>query len=191
MVQKSQSAQEENQRKEQNALRAAEIEKETDAHYTRVAALSKKNPKLNAELCKAADMRVRLALDSVYPQGGDVVTDRLISTLGPGSENVIVHLGLKPSKLAHLVELFKKDTSGILGATYLGTLKAELKAPVPKVSNAPEPQDEIRGDNQRGTGMGGKMKKDWEAAHKSGDTQLAISIRRKAQNAKVDTSGWV
>jgi hypothetical protein len=168
---------------------ASKTRVQTDAHYGRVAELAKKS-NISADVAQSADLKVRNAVDAVFKGAGDTIVDTLISSLGAGSEKVILHLGLKTSKLNELVRLFQDDPSGIKASAYLGTLKAELNAPTRKETKAPDPIDKIQGDKNSGLGMSGELRKKVADARRKGDISGVIKLKQEAKALKLDTSKW-
>jgi hypothetical protein len=161
---------------------------QTDAHYERVADLAKKS-NISEDVAKSADLKVRNAVDAVFKGAGDTIVDTLISSLGPGSEKVILHLGIKNSKLNDLVKLFQEDPSGIKASAYLGSLKAELNAPTRRETKAPDPIDKVQGDKSGSSALD-KMRKDVADARKKGDISKVIALKQQAKAAKMDTRNW-
>lgn len=185
---KTKTAQNAEEIKRKMEQQEAAINQATDAHYLRASKLSEKSG-ISAEAYQAADTNVRKAIDSVFPEAGDKITDALIANLGDGSEKVFYHLGVNATKRAELVKLFQEDRTGIKAAVYLGKLNATLSTPAKRESSAPPPPDDIKGD-QKGGNAGAKLKKDYDDAHRKGDTQAAYNIKQKAKGAKIDTSKW-
>src|SRR5690606_24954445 len=60
------------------------IEQSVDQHYERAEKLAAAS-KIKAEDYQAADLRVRSAIDQVFPGGGEQITNALIAHLGEGS----------------------------------------------------------------------------------------------------------
>jgi hypothetical protein len=162
---------------------------QTDQHYERVFDLAKKSG-ISEDNAKAADLKVRNAVDAVFKGAGDTIVDTLISSLGAGSEKVILHLGFKTSKLNELVRLFQDDPSGIKASAYLGTLKAELNAPTRKETKAPDPIDKIQGDKNSGLGMAGELRRKVNEARRKDKYSEVIALKREAKALKIDTSKW-
>jgi len=168
------------------------IENDSNAHYQRAEKLVESGV-ITAESYKAADNAVRQTLESVFPGGGDQTADAIISQLssvGDGSEKVMYFLGKNPSELAKLKDKLSSDPSGLQAMIYLGGLQAKVtQAPSKKVSQAPKPAVKLQGDEQLGA-VSSANKKKYQAAHKSGNTQLAFDIKRQARANGVDTSNW-
>lgn len=161
-----------------------------DGHYVRAVELSKKSG-IKQEAYQSADLEVRRAIESVFPNAGDAITDSLISRMGAGSEKVMYHLGVNAKKRGELVRLLNEDRNGLAAAVYLGKLNAELSIPAKRETKAPDPIDEVKGDKSGGKTGADRLKKEYQAAHEKGDAQKAFDIKRKAKNLKIDTSGWM
>lgn len=177
------------EKKRQQAEQQAKIEGAVDAHYARAEKLATQS-NIKPETYQAADRAVRGAVDSVFPDGGDMITDALIANLGPGSEKVMYHLGVNSAKRKQLVDLLTEDRSGIKAAVFLGQLNATLSAPARRESRAPDPADKVHGDKNGSKGDGAALKRQYDEAQKTGDVQKAFNLRRSAKAKKIDTSDW-
>lgn len=176
-------------RKQQGIVENARIGKAVDAHYGRAADLAAKSG-IKPEAYQAADLKVRNAIESVFPGAGDVVTDKLISLVGAGSEKVFYNLGVNPSKLSKFVESFSEDRTGLAASAFLGKLSAELSIPAKRVSQAPAPGDDIDGDKSTGKNDFKQMQEKYNKAHKKGDSQAAFNIKKAAKEKGADTKSW-
>jgi len=176
----------ESQRKQLDAQAA--VEKSVDQHYERAATLAAASG-ISPELYQSADLRVRSAIDGVFPGGGDQVTNSLIASLGEGSEKVFYNLGVSPKRLAELTSKLAADPSGLQAANYLGRLSAELTAPVRRSSNAPAPATTVQGDANT-TDVGKTLMRKYQEAHKKGDLQAAFNYRREAKAKQINTQSW-
>lgn len=174
-------------REEERNTQQKRIEKSVNDHYTRAAQLAEKSG-IKPETYQAADLRVRQTIDAVYPDGGDAITDALIANLGEGSEKVMYHLGVNPSKLQALREKFEQDNTGLSVAAYLGSLKAELDLPAKRKTAAPTPTPEVKGDGS--TQSETALKKKYQEAHKKGNTQAAFDLKRQAKAKGINTGAW-
>jgi hypothetical protein len=183
---KSQQAAEEKRR--QAEREQAEVESAVDAHYERAAKLAAKSG-IKPEVYQSADRRVREVVDAIFPQGGDLITDRLISLVGDGSEKVFYHLGVNPSKMQKFRETFDRDKTGLAAAAYLGRLNAELSLPAKRESSAPRPVSEVQGDASGNASIKALAEKYKDAVRK-GDAQKAYNIKKDAKQAGYDTKGW-
>lgn len=163
--------------------------KGVDQHYERAVELSESSG-ISPELYQSADLKVRQAVESVFPDAGDVITDTLITNLGVGSEKVFYSLGVNTAKRNEFQKLLSEDSSGMKAAMYLGTLKAELSAPNRRTTNAPSPAANISGDAQAGNDPFKADKKAYDKANKDGDTQAAFNARMKAKKAGAKVSNW-
>ena len=176
----------EQQRKQLEQKQA--IEQAVDQHYERAAKLAATSG-IEPELYQSADYRVRSAIEGLFPNGGDAVTDSLISAIGEGSERVMYNLGINGARLAELKTLLANDPSGIKASMYLGTLKAELTAPAKRKSSAPAPATQVKGDAAT-TETGRALHKKYLDAHKAGKAGEAFSLKRQAKAAGVNTQTW-
>lgn len=174
------------QRKQLEAQKT--IESGVDQHYERAATLAAASG-ISPELYQSADLRVRSAIDGVFPGGGEQVTNALIASLGEGSEKVFYNLGVSPKRLAELTAKLAADPSGLQASTYLGKLSAELTAPLRKRSNTPAPAANVQGDANTTDLSKGLMRK-YQEAHKRGDTQAAYDIRREAKAKNINVKSW-
>lgn len=169
-------------------LRNKEVNKDVDNHYVRAHALATKS-NITPETYHAADLRVRRALEELFPKDGDAICDTLISITGEGSEKVFYHLGVNPTKLDRFIELLRNDKNGMAASSYLGQLKAELAVPVKRTTKAPAPGEEIQGDKRVTVGNKNLLKQ-YKAAHKANEGQKAFNIKQKAKAAGVDVKSW-
>lgn len=177
------------ERKRKQEEIAARTRLQTDQHYARVEELAKKS-NISPEVAQSADLKVRNAVNSVFKGAGDTIVDTLISSLGAGSEKVILHLGIKTSKLNELVKLFQEDPSGIKASAYLGTLKAELSAPTRRETKAPDPIDKVQGDKSGGGGHAERLRKQVSDARKKGDISAVIRAKQDAKKLNINTTKW-
>jgi len=160
-----------------------------DQHYERAVSLSEKSG-ISPEVYKQADLAVRQTIESVFPQAGDSITDALIANLGEGSEKVFFNLGINSARRNKLKELLISDTSGMQAAMYLGGLNAERNAPSKRKTNAPAPAGHINGDSNAGNDPQSALKKKYDAANKSGDTQSAFTAKMNAKRAGANVKNW-
>lgn len=165
------------------------IEQSVDQHYERAAKLAEASG-ITPELYQSADLKVREAIESVFPGGGgEGVTNALIANLGEGSEKVLYNLGVNQARRNELVNLLKEDQSGLRASVFLGKLAAELSAPQRKKSNAPAPATQVNGDRST-TEAGRALHQRYKDAHKSGDSQKAFDIKREARAKGIITQTW-
>ena len=179
-------AAEANQRKQREIHN--QVQSGVDQHYVRAVELSTKSG-ISPEVYQSSDMRVRQAVDAVFPERGDLYTDKLISDLGEGSEKVFYSLGVNGAKLSEFTRLLSEDATGVKAAMYLGTLKAELNATTKRKTNAPKPAKQAGGEDG-GTAQLKTLKKAYQSAEKSGDAQAMFDARRNAKQAGADVSNW-
>lgn len=167
---------------------AQRISSDVDQHYERAEKLAEASG-ISPELYQSADLRVRKAIDGIFPGGGEPITNSLIASLGEGSEKVFYKLGVSPKSLAELTAKLQADPSGMQAVAYLGKLSAELTAPLRKRSNTPAPATTVQGDANT-TDVGKGLMRKYQEAHKKGDTQAAFNIRREAKAKNINTQSW-
>lgn len=165
------------------------INEGVDQHYTRVEKLAKAS-NMSPDACRVADQNVREAINGVIDGGGDAVTEKLIASLGEGSETVFLNLGINKKRLSKLTSLLTEDRTGIKAAMYVGELKTELNAPRKKTTQARKPAKTATGDGTKLNGEAKSLKTAYDKAVKTGDAQARISTRRKAKQAGVSVSDW-
>jgi hypothetical protein len=177
----------EQQRKQLEAQQR--ISSNVDQHYERAAVLAAASG-ITPELYQSADLRVRSAIEGVFPGGGgETVTNALIASLGEGSEKVFYKLGVSPKSLAELTSKLAQDPSGIQASIYLGRLSAELTTTARKRSNTPAPATNVQGDANT-TDLSRALLRRYQEAHKRGDTQAAYDIRTEAKAKKINVNSW-
>ncbi len=160
-----------------------------DQHSKRAEDLATKS-NINPDTYYAAELRVRGAVESVFPGQGDFMTDSLISNVGKGSERSIYNLGINPEKLDEFTNSLIGDRNGLKATAFLARLGAELQSAQPRkrTTKAPNPAKQVSGD--QAVKPTGTTQKAMNAAQSSGDIQGAIDIKRKAKAAGVDVSTW-
>lgn len=178
-VAKSQEAKESKTRAQQ-ALESA-----VESHYERAAKLTAEHG-IDDSVYHSADLAVRQAVESVFPDSGDVITDSLIANMGEGSEKVIYALGRSTEKREQLKAKLLKDPNGIAALIYLGELKAEITRPAKRVTNAPKPAARATG----GSGGGSDEDRLRRKYQRESDLQSRFNIRREARQKGIDVSKW-
>jgi hypothetical protein len=164
-------------------------DKAVDEHYERVDKLLTDSG-ISPEVYKAADQKVREAVESLMPKQGDLVVDQMIAHLGEGSDKVMYYLGRNKGALGEFERLLIKDPSGIRAAVFLGTQKERLSGTPKKMKSAASPPaNEIKGDANTGT-KGKAFKKRYDAAHEKNNMQAAYNAKKEAKAAGVDTKEW-
>jgi len=159
-----------------------------DAHYERAAKLIEQAG-ISAEKYQAADTVFRRELHSVTGNG-DVVADAIIARLGEGGEKVTYHLGVNQTAMAQLKQKLQEDPTGISAAVYMGELRAKFGAAVTnKLSKAPKPDAGLEGD-ANATLNTTSLKKQYQAAQRSGDTAKAFKIRQQARASGANPNDW-
>jgi hypothetical protein len=174
--------------KRRQAETSANISKAVDQHYERASELADKSG-ISPEAYQASDLVLRQAVESVFPGGGDAITDALLASLGPGSEKVGFNLGVNAQKRAEFIQLLRDDPTGIKAGMYLGRQSEKLNAPSKRKTNAPKPAAQISGD-AAATSKVNAAKKKYDAAHKRGDLSEAFKIKRAAKREGANTLTW-
>lgn len=165
-------------------------ERAVDDHYQRASELITK-ANIDPEVYRAADTEVRRAVEEVFPEMGDPITDAIIARLGEGSEKVVYYLGRNKSKKAEFVASLREDPSGVAAAIMLGTLKSQIAGSGNRVSNANKPSTQLNGD-AGGSEAASKLKRKYTAAsgNDAASVQKRINIKREAKAQGIDVSGW-
>ena len=168
----------------------AKTEKAVDDHYQRASSLITE-ANIDPEVYKTADTSVRLAVEEVFPEMGDSITDGIIARLGEGSEKVMYFLGRNKAKKAEFIASLREDPSGVGAAIMLGALKSQVAGSNNRVSNANKPSTQLNGDAGRSEAAS-KLKRKYTAAsgNDAAAVQKRINIKRDAKAQGVDVSGW-
>jgi hypothetical protein len=176
------------QQSEQQRQALERQQQAVDKHYERAAMLIE-SAGIPAEKYQAADTVFRRKLHSITGNG-DLVADQFIARLGEGGEKVTYHLGVNSAAMAKFEQELQNDPSGISAALYLGELKKQFNsATTNKLSRAPKPDSGLDGDTNA-TLNTSSLKKQYQAAHRSGDTAKAFELRRKAKASGANTNEW-
>jgi len=157
-----------------------------DQHYDRAAQIVN-DGLLTADEYQAAETLVRQSVESVAPGSGDIYVDAMLSSMGEGSEKVVVSLARNPSNLLALKQALQEDHTGIKAAAFMGELKGRFSGASKRVSKTPKPGATLQG---QGAGSGGAEKRQYLAAHKANNRQKAFDIKRAAKARGVDVSKW-
>lgn len=176
--------QQEQQQAQQEQFKKS-LEDAENAHYTRAEKLVAEG-KVSAERYQQADRAVRESFDRLAPGKGDDIVAHLIKTLnslGEGSEKVMYQLGVNPSKMQEVANMYSSDPSGLTAVAYLGKLQATIQSPVKRKSSAPKPSPELQG-----SGSGKSPEKAFLDKYKrAGDNlQKRLDIKREAKRAGID-----
>lgn len=184
LAQKTKAEQETNsQREVREKLKAG-----VDEHFTRAEKLLETSG-ITAEKYELADASVRAAVESVMPGNGDLFTDYFISQVGEGSEKVFYHLGVNKAAQEEFKNLLKADPTGVKAAIYLGKKSVQLNSPANRKSSAPPPAPGLNGGQAKDASS--KLKREYDAAHKSGNYAKAFDIKREARKThKINTNEW-
>lgn len=185
-----QQALQQNSKAEQEAINRKNqefLKKQNEAvedHYVRAAKLASENG-IEPEVYNSADLKVRQAVEAVYPENGDAMTETLISMIGDDSEKVMYYLGRNKNKLLEFQNTLQSDTTGIKAAMMIGELKSQLTKPFKKKSNAPAPPPELKGDQS--TGKSRSYLRKYENAK---TPQERFDVKQEAKKAGVKTREW-
>lgn len=168
---------------------ATKVSQGEDDHYDRAEKLIEKS-NIPAEKYQAADTAFKQSIESVIPTKGDEVSAMLVARLGEGSEKVVYNIGVNKAKQEKLTELLKSDPSGLDAYGYLVELKLELNSSTKRKTNAPKPAPTIKGDVVENASIKA-LKKQYQAAVKTGNSQQRFDLRRKAKAAGAkDVNDW-
>lgn len=155
-------------------------------HYSRMDNLITEH-KMPEDKVLAADKIIKGAFETVSPGSGELIAEQIFAVLGKGSEKVAYSLSVNPARMNQVIDLFKKDPSGLRLASYLGSLKAQLTNPKKPRTKAPDPAADLHGDEKPTALTGGKFLK---AYKKADEGQARYDIKKAAKAAGVDTSKW-
>jgi hypothetical protein len=172
------------QLKKQKEERTASV----DSHYKRADEFVSKYG-IAPEKYKSADESIRKTIDVVIPGQGEAITDHLISLLGEGSEKVLFRVGARPEILREFQSLLAEDKTGLKAGIFLGKQMELVTNPKKRTTNAPPPSRQLKGDAAPNANAAA-LKKVYQEAHKSGDTQKAYSAKKQARAAGVNVSTW-
>jgi len=160
------------------------------SHYERAAKLLKDHG-ISAELYQNADLNVRQAIESVVPDGGDMITEELIKRMGEGSEKVMYFLGRNEEARNKLVTMLMTDKTGLSASMYLGRLVAEKAGAKSTGSDtrAPAPANRAKGSS-KSVASAQDLKRKYDKAHERGDMQAVFDAKTAAKAAGIDTKSW-
>jgi hypothetical protein len=164
------------------------IDTAVNEHYARADALTTDHG-IKSEIFVQSEKIVRDAVETIYPKGGDAVTDRLISDLGEGSEKVMYFLGRNENALNKFKSLLISDKTGLKAAIFLGEQKSKLTNKIKPKSQAPGPANNAPGDDAIKPNVKVSKKEHDEAIDKN--PQKAYEIRKAAKAKGIDTKGWL
>ena len=180
----------EQQRKQEAAVSKAKekLSADVEGHYERAEKLLEESA-ISPEVYQSADMAVRQAVETIAPQKGNFVIDKLISVVGPGSEKVMYYLGRNKTALNEFQSILAGDPSGMQAAIYLGQQKERLTNSKKTTTRAPAPAASAKG-GETPNGKAGAFLKQYKAAHKTKDGQAAYNAKKAAKSAGIDVSKW-
>lgn len=161
------------------------LQNQVESHYQKAAELVKTH-NINPDLYGSADQEFRKTIESVFPGQGDLIAERLIASLGEGSEKLVFSVGRNSSKKDLLKAKLIEDPNGISASIYLGGLLKDVSAPLKKTTKAPAPAARAEG-GESASNNAANFKRKYE---KATDPQTRFDIRREAKRAGLDTSKW-
>ena len=177
------------QQQQQQQLVQQQREKALDSHYERAQQLVEAG-KISPDIYRTAEQSLRQSLHQITGNG-DAVADEMISRLGDGSAKVIAHLGINQSAMAMLQKKLTEDPTGLSAAVYLGQLEAKFSGvATSKLSKAPAPETHVKATAPTGTATSESLKRAYQSAHKSGDSQKAFNVRQQARAQGINVSNW-
>jgi hypothetical protein len=155
-----------------------------DRHYQAADELCSQH-NVDPAVYKAADSKVREAMEAIRPQQGDMTVDLLITKLKKGSEKVVLYLGRNDAKLAELQNSLVSDPTGLDAMGMLGSLKKEIEKTTKKRSSAPPPAVTLNGSAQTPSN-----EKALKKAYEKAEGQEAFKLKRQASKAGFNTKEW-
>lgn len=156
-------------------------------HYERAQELINKHD-ITSEAYQDADMAFRKVFDSVKPGQGDALANEVISLMGEGSEKVAYYIGRNPKAQQEIKQALIDDPRGFKVMRLMGKYDAVVSSPTKRVTRAPKPNTEVRGD-QASTRIS-QLKKQYETAHSKGDGQKAFNLKREAKRNGENVNTW-
>jgi len=173
----------------QHQAKIQKTDKAVTGHLERAADLIGEG-KITEDKWLAGDMKIRQSLESFLPNAGDALADQFITLLnenGTDSEKVWYYIGNNAKALAEFTSKVVSDPTGALAVMYLSRVQDKFSSSVNKKrSGAPKPATKLKGD--KGSGSGGKMKKQYDAAQ--GDPQTRIDLKQAAKKKGIDVTLW-
>ena len=148
---------------------APDFSDDVNAHLDRAEKLG-----VNLDRFAQADRAVRTVL-------GDMVTDAIISSVGPGSEKAMLLIGTRPAELAKVQQLLASDPSGLKVVSHLTRMAAKATVKGKTISGAPKP---TRTPSGGGALSPSKFAKEEARLEKAGDVQGLVNLRREARKAR-------
>lgn len=130
--------------------------------------------KIKQEVVIDAIDLARDEIDETTGQDGTFVM--LMESLGKGGSKVGYHLGRNQTALEKVKSLLKNDPTGLKANSYLNDLKHQLKPKGRTISNAPEPDQPVKGD--RGSVTAANLKKRYNTTEDITELQ---KIRKQAR----------
>lgn len=174
------------QAQQQQQHQNQQINQALDQHYDRAAQIVA-DGMITADEYQGAETLLRQTVENIAPGNGDSYVNALLARMGEGSEKVVVSLARNAANLNLFRQSLIEDPTGITAAAFLGELKGKFNSVAQRVSRTPRPGSSLKGD---GAKDGGTAKRQYQAAHKSGNRQKAFDIKMAAKRQGVDVSQW-
>lgn len=158
-----------------------------NTHYERASELTVKHG-ITPEAYKETDLIFRNVFESVKPEQGDAIANEIISMMGEGSEKVAYYIGRNPKAQQEVRQALIEDPRGFKVMQLMGKYNAEVSSPTKRVTRAPKPSTEVRGD-QANTRISQYQKK-YDDAHSKGNLQKAFNLKREAMRNGEKVNLW-
>ena len=166
-----------------------EVNRKVEEHYKRAEQVAKKSG-ITEEQYRDADLNFKRVIEKVFPNRGELIADQLISKMGEGSEKVAYFIGVNKRAQIEFENILKSDPSGVEAAIYLGRKVSEF-SPKRTATNAPTPATQISGDAKANlNGEAKRYKAEYDKAHKAGNVQKVMDVKREAKAKGVNVANW-
>lgn len=165
------------------------IQEGVEGHYQRAQSFLDEH-KINASVYKSADTKFRQAIEAALPEQGDKITDFLLSTIGDGSEKLMMYVGNNEARRQALQASVTNDPSGMAVMRLLGRWETEIEAPKKRTSKAPAPAKSASGNAPAESADAKRLKRKYQEAHKKGHAQAAFDARSEARKAGISIDNW-
>lgn len=184
----AQKQQSEQAQKDLMAKQQQKIESDVEEHFKRAEGFIEQHG-ISQDVYAKAENNFRDAIKSVNEDAGDAITNTLISTIGEGSEKLMMYVGGNQQRREQLKSILTNDPTGLKAMVQLGRWQAEIESPRKRKSQAPKPSSTAKGDSSV-TPSEARMKKKYDAAMKAGDGQAVFNLRQEAKKAGINTKSW-
>lgn len=164
------------------------IESDVSEHYQRAESFIKKH-NISHDVYLKAETNFKDAVKAVNEEAGDGIVNSLISTIGEGSEKLMMYVGGNQQRREQLQTSLSNDPAGLKTMMLLGKWSAEIESPKKRVSQAPRPTSTAKGDVAI-TQTESRLKKRYQKAMKDGDAQAVYNSKRDAKKAGYNTNSW-